>query len=96
MILTLRIAMVSREGKQETDFQIGRGLSAFAVERTNPHRHNYRPQTTIVFGKSPSDAKRRASAPARLAEEIHEDVTRVARITTGWDEPFNWPTEGWR
>lgn len=87
--MTLRMAMVSREGERETAFRIGRGLRAFAVERESPCLH--RTNTAIVFGKSPSDAKRRAAAPARLAEECHGDVTRVAPITTGWDEPIQWP-----
>lgn len=94
MILTLRMAMVSREGERETAFQIGRGLRAFAVERDSPVLG--RTVKAIVFGKSPSDAKRRASAPARLAEECHGDVTRVAPITTGWNEPIDWPVKGWR
>jgi hypothetical protein len=89
MTLTLRMAMVSREGERETAFQIGRGLRAFAVERDSPVLH--RTVKAIVFGKSPSDAKRRAAAPARLAEECHGDVTRVAPIATGWDEPIQWP-----
>jgi hypothetical protein len=90
---TLRMALLTREGEQETNFQIGRGLHAFAIERESPCLH--RTDTAIVFGKSPSDAKRRAASPARLAEECYGDTTRAARITTSWDEPFDWPTEGW-
>lgn len=89
MSITLRAAMIAREGEAETKFQISRGLSAFAVERESPCLH--RTDKTMVFGKSPSDAKRRASSPARLAEECDGDVTRVARIKASWDEPFDWP-----
>jgi hypothetical protein len=87
--MTLRAAMISREGEQETAFQIGRGLSAFAVERDSLCLH--RTITAIVFGKTPSDAKRRAAAPARLGEECHGDVTRAVRIVSEWDEPVQWP-----
>jgi hypothetical protein len=91
-ILTLRHAMTSREGDRETAFQIGRGLSAWAIERRSS-LHPGRPRTTIVFGTCRSDALRRASAPARLAEEIHNDVTDARRIETGWDEEIIWPFE---
>ena len=88
---TLRSSLYDREGVVETDFQISRGLSAWAIERISPSQR--RPVTAIVFGKSRSDALRRASAPARLGEEIGNEVTRAARITSGWDEPVDWPWE---
>lgn len=87
--MTLREAMVSREGEAETEHQIRRGLRAWAVERDSVVYH--RTQTAIVFGTCASDAKRRAAAPARLAEESHGDTTRVAPIVSGWDDPLDWP-----
>lgn len=90
--MTLRGALESREGRVETDWQIRQGRRAWAVERTG----SLQPRgmaMTIVFGTCASDAKRRASAPGRLAEEVHDDVTRVALIDSSWDEPFIWP---WR
>lgn len=91
-ILTLRHAMTSREGDRETDFQIGRGLSAWAIER----RGGLQPRglsRAIVFGTCRSDALRSASAPARLGEEMHDDVTDARKIETGWDEEIVWPFE---
>lgn len=93
--MTLREVMQQREGHERTEFQIGRGnMHAFAVERESPCLH--RTDTVLVFGKSSSDAKRAAAAPARLGEGCHGDVSRAARITSGWDESFEWPSEGWR
>jgi hypothetical protein len=89
MTVTLRDAMRAREGADRAEFQIGRGMRAFAVERESPCLH--RTDTAIVFGRSPSDAKRAASAPARLGEGCHGDVTRVAPIVAGWDEAVAWP-----
>jgi hypothetical protein len=45
----------------------------------------------VVFGRSRSDALRRASAPGRLGEEVCDDVTDARPIDAGWDEPFEWP-----
>lgn len=86
---TLRGTMYCREGEKATEFAIGLGLRAWAVERTGEYRH--RAVTAIVFGKSRSDALRRASAPARLAEEMHNDVTTAVEIMSGWDSPVVWP-----
>lgn len=85
---SLRAQMHSREGADEAEFQIGRGMRAWAVERVSGWR---RVEAVIVFGKSPSDAKRRAEAPARLGESCHGDVLNAAPIVTGWDEPPAWP-----
>lgn len=87
--MTLRDAMSSREGSAEADRQIRRGLRAWAVERRDDTGR--RPETTIVFGTCASDARRRASAPARLGEATAHDATRVLPIASGWDEPFVWP-----
>lgn len=91
--MTLRQAMISREGDREADFQIGRGLRAWAVERRDlTHTGELgRRQTTIVFGTCRSDALRRAKAPARLCESYHGTDWRLAEITSDWDEPFVWP-----
>jgi hypothetical protein len=86
---SLRAAMHAREGRDEAERQIGRGLHAWAVRRTSPCLH--RTDTAIVFGKVPSDAKRRAASPARLGEEVEGDITDVARIVSGWDAPLKWP-----
>lgn len=86
---TLRAAMYAREGVATTDDAIRRGLSAFAVERTGMGRR--RSQTTMVFGRSRSDALRRASAPARLGEEVGDEESCAALIASGWDEPITWP-----
>lgn len=88
--MTLRRAMLSRENSREVEFQISRGLRAWAVER----RGSIQPRgcaTTIVFGKCRSDAIRRAGAPGRLGEEMCDDVTDAQPINAGWDEPFRWP-----
>lgn len=84
---SLRAAMYSREGVEATDFAIRRGLQAWAVERSGWPVV----QRVIVFGRSRSDALRRASAPARLGEQIYGDVDTAAVIASGWDEPFAWP-----
>lgn len=93
MSLTLRAAMVAREGTRETELQIGRGLKAWAVERHGGCQPRGR-STAIVFGTCHSDALRRASAPGRLGEEISDDVTYAEPIAVGYDEPFakcDWP-----
>lgn len=88
---SLRRALYVREGIDETDRQIGRGLRAWAIER---NRGRLRPSTTIVFGTCRSDALRRASAPARLGEEIHGETTDARRIVADWDtSSFAWPFE---
>jgi hypothetical protein len=91
MAQTLRMAMVSREGEHETAFQIGRGLRAWAVERTTFHDRRL---TLLVFGTCRSDAVRRAASPARLGEECHGDVMRAEPVASGWDEPIVWPLVG--
>lgn len=90
---SLRAALYFREGVEATDAAIRRGLRAWAVERRRTH--GLRPETTIVFARSRSDALRRASAPARLAQEIGGDETIVALILSGWEEPVRWPLP-WR
>jgi hypothetical protein len=90
--MTLRRAMVSREGERETEHQIARGMRAWAIER----RGLIQPRgcaTTLVFGRSRSDALRRASAPGRLGEEIADDVTDAREVTSGWDDAVIWPFE---
>jgi hypothetical protein len=89
--MTTRQAMVSAEGQRETDFQIGRGLRAWAIERETGHPDYRQRMTKIVFGRSRSDAVRRAASPARLGEELAADTTRAAPIASGWDEPIIWP-----
>lgn len=92
---SLRSALYAREGVDATDDAIRRGLRAFAIER----RGVLQPgglRTTIVFGTCPSDAKRRASAPGRLAEEMYDDVTRTKPIRVGWDDEIVWPDFGGR
>lgn len=93
--ITLREAMVSREGDREAEFQIGRGLQAWAVERRDLTYTGDlgRPQTTIVFGTCRSDALRRAQAPARLCESHMGTDWRAAPIDADWDCPFEWPLE---
>lgn len=86
---TLRTAMQIREGTDEAERQITRGLGAWAIQRTSPCQH--RTLTALVFGRCASDATRRAASPARLGEELHGDVTIAAPIATGWDEPVQWP-----
>jgi hypothetical protein len=91
--MTLRESMRSREGAGEADRQISRGLRAWAIVRSGDRA---RPQTAIVFGTCRSDALRRASAPSRLGEELHHERTRAEAITSGWDEPIQWPIPDWR
>lgn len=86
--------MHGREGERPAEDAIRRGLRAWAVERyTGSPGYRHR-ETAIVFGRNRSDALRRASAPARLGEEIHGDVTYATRIASGWDEPITWPICG--
>ena len=88
---SLRSSLYYREGVEATDEAIRRGLRAWAVEREG---YGLR-ETAIVFGRNASDAKRRAAAPTRLAEEYGSQTTRVAEITSGWDdESFVWPHLG--
>jgi hypothetical protein len=89
--MTLHEVMRTREGTAATEDAIRRGLRAWAVERYTGSPGYRRRQTTIVFGRSASDAKRRACAPARLGEEIEGDDLAVAQITSGWDAPIVWP-----
>lgn len=77
------------EGDAETERQIARGLRAWSVQRVSPALHGR--DWLTVFGTCRSDAIRRASAPARLGEEIHGDVTTAVVIASGWDEPIVWP-----
>lgn len=86
---TLRDVMYAREGRDETERQIRRGLRAWAVERRSPCLH--RTGAIAVFGTGPADAKRRAAAPARLGEGVEGDTVEVAEIVSGWDEPLDWP-----
>jgi hypothetical protein len=91
--ITLRHAMHSREGAAEAEFQIDRGVRAWAVERRDV-THTGEPgrrQTTIVFGTCRSDALRRAKAPGRLCEAHHGTDWRVAPIDVDWDAYFDWP-----
>lgn len=92
---SLRHAMYVREGVGETDRQIARGLSAWAIERRDPTYAGglSRPQTTIVFGKCRSDALRRAKAPARLGESFYGTTWDAMQIRTEWDGPVIWPFE---
>lgn len=88
---SLRRSLYSHEGIDATDTAISSGLRAWAIERTTRHATSSSRQTTIVFGRNRSDAKRRASAPARLGEEATSDLTIVAEITSGWDDSIVWP-----
>ncbi len=87
MAQTLRDAMIANEGEREVAFQIGRGASAWAVERTTQGRR----ETLLVFGICRSDAIRRTRSPARLGEEIDGDTTRAEPVASRWDEPVVWP-----
>lgn len=87
--MTLREAMCSRVGTIEAERQIGRGASAWVVERTTAMLG--RPLTAIVFGRNRSDALRRASTPGRLGEGWDGDVDDARRIESGWDDPIVWP-----
>lgn len=89
---TLRAAMHTREGVEEAERQIAMGRFAWAIERWRWGCHGdlYRCDTAVVFGKSRSDALRRASSPARLGEEQAGDCTITAVVQSGWDEPFVW------
>lgn len=88
---TLRATMQSHEGHNQAEIQIRRGMRAWAVQRETGSPGYRQRKTTMVFGKTPSAAKRMARSPARLGEECDGDVTIVASITSGWDEPFEWP-----
>lgn len=88
-VLTLRRAMASREGTRPTEDAIRRGLRVWAVERFDWHR----PETTMVFGKSRSDALRRAQAPGRLGESFADTRWRAAEVVGGWDEVVVWPLD---
>jgi hypothetical protein len=90
---SLRSALYSREGVEATDGAIRRELRAWAVERRGTLQPGGR-RTTIVFGTCASDAKRRAAAPNRLAEEMYDDVTCVKPIRVGWDDELVWPDFG--
>lgn len=89
---SLRARMYEREGVDQTEDAIRRGLRAFAVERATAFGPRD-PETVIVFGKCASDAIRRACAPARLGEAIDGDTFRTAPIESGWDEPVVWPLD---
>lgn len=85
---SLRACMYVREGVDETDRQISRGLRVWAVARFDaPHY----PETAMVFGTCRSDALRRAQAPARLGGSFQGTQWRVAEIVGDWDGPVVWP-----
>lgn len=84
---SLLAALYSSEGVEATDDAVRRGLRAWAVER----RGSGPIETRIVFGRSGSDALRRASAPARLGESILGEQTFVVEILSEWTEPVAWP-----
>lgn len=92
---TLRSAMAAREGEREATRQIQAGRRAWAVERRGALQPRGRSRA-VVFGTCLSDAVRRASAPGRLGEEHHDDVTDARPITSGWDQPVSWPFEARR
>lgn len=88
---TLRALLHSLEGVEAAENAISRGLRAWAVERWTGSPGYRRLMTRTVFGTCVSDAKRRASAPARLGPEIDSDETVAAPILSGWDERIVWP-----
>lgn len=85
---SIRSAMYHREGVDATDDAFCRGLRVWALERL---RYGGRSETTIVFGRSCSDALRRASTPARLGEEEFGDLTYAAEILGAPDDQVVWP-----
>lgn len=85
---TLRGVLCVTEGVAATDDAIRRGLRVWAVERTR----DYLPrETLLVFGRSRSDAIRRAGAPARMGEEVEGDLTTAVEVPAEWDKPVRWP-----
>jgi hypothetical protein len=85
---TLRGALYVTEGQAATDDAIRRGLRVWAVERTRAYMPR---QTALVFGRSRSDAIRRAGSPARMGEEIDGDLTTAVEVPAEWDAPARWP-----
>lgn len=91
--MILRRTMELREGEQPTAHAIRLSLRVWAVERIDwPGDREHRTHC-MVFGRSRSDAIRRAQAPARMGEAFHDTEWRVAEVTSGWDEPVVWPLE---
>lgn len=84
---TLRHHMHLLEGEKHTNWAIGQGFQAWAVERLSLGRK----MSITVFAKSRSDALRKAASPARLGEECYGDTVSATRIKSGWDEPICWP-----
>jgi hypothetical protein len=87
-MMTLRQHMHALEGRAHAEWAIGHGFQAWAVERLTGSEGYRVTKHTAVFAKSRSDALRKASAPARLGEECHTDVTEAVRIAAHWDDPL--------